>query len=160
LKNKLASILVSSTVTACLKAILQACSTLDLVPLRIWGWQDGSSQGVTYISCISSAAIAAQLPFRTNRVRWIATAIGVIILISTWIAYSSLTNYFPTPEMLWITGFPAQFLLFMTYISFGWTVALVIGFYFRPPSRTLPAKKNARGGAQEERPGKSEVRRK
>jgi hypothetical protein len=126
---KIGEAIAAIAATGALKLVLKLCSSLELVPLSHWEWGSSTGSTIGYISSIGAAAIGSQVVAQSKTRRCWLLGIGVLGLLASWVSYNWMSVTPPTENTRWLTGTPGQALFFVVYLSFGWTVALVVKFF-------------------------------
>jgi hypothetical protein len=120
------NIIIPVAATPVLQAILNFVGLLKLVPLAHWGWNGDIVLPITYVVATGSAAIASLWPVRTNRVKAMLIAVGIIILLVSLYVYTWASTTPPTESNLRWYDVAGYATFFLTYASFGFVVTRVV----------------------------------
>jgi hypothetical protein len=123
------NILIPVGATPVLQAILNYAGQLKLSPLGHWEWNEDIVQPITYIVSTGSAAVAGLLSIQTNRTKALLVALGLLVLIASLCVYTWLSTSPPGGGMLLLYDIMGYIFFFLTYIAFGFVVALVTKFF-------------------------------
>lgn len=106
-----------------LKALLEQFAKLKLLPLRHWEWDASSASVMSYLAATAGAAIGCIWNPRSRRDRTVLIAVGLVVMLASFIAYRWVMSTPPTPQSAWMFDALGYTTFFMTPLAFGFVIA-------------------------------------